>query len=839
MDLSRQITLASLLFLLASCALADIKQGWPQLDHPYPKGGAQGETIQVALRGNNLSNPVDLVFYEPGFQLVRFIEPEKKGEKFKDLDGRERPWDTNRRVVCELRIPKDATLGEHHFRFMTEGGLSQMRTFWVGAYPSVLENEDPSSVEDDRQFAQELELGRTVNAVLHRFDIDIYKFTLKKGQRFTAEIEGYRLATWENRGVTDLQLVLKNEAGDEIANAFDSHLFLADPLLTTQIPADGNYYLRVSSEFPTAAGRNLPYRLHVGDFVRPSVIYPLGTQAGKETTVIVKGDPKGEFSYTFTPPKDADGDFPLMIPRDGKMPPTPSPFRVSSGANINEAEPNNSISAPNKGGDAYPIAFNGVIEKEGDIDCFRFSTKAATGPIRIRVYAQSLNSELDARIGLHRVVSKDGKESTQYVKTYDDAKAAELDYIRIDNQNRILLDPTTTVTSKIEWVLDIRDTHGRGGPQFTYRIEIEPITPHVFTYLKSFYNQHYNQTRNRICIPAGNRISTEVDIRPAYGFKHDCDLRLEARNLPAGVTMYAPIIPKGQTKAPVVFEAADGVPLQHALIDIVALPVDRKKKFSSGFQQCNTFTTIQNGYGLWHTKSNKLALAVLDPAPYRLSIETPKIDLLHDGEINLIVKIDRDEGFTDRVELNMDWYPGNTSKASSVRLEKGQQEARFRISANSKAEEGDYQFAIYAHSGAGNTRTGEKLMYTGTEHVPVRIAPAYLKANLARGKIGRGTIGMVKVKFEHLREFDGEARIKLRNFPRGVKATEEWFPITADTKEIDFSIECAADALMGMSRGLGCILEITKPNGGVMQQRSGYGYLRIDPQRAKAVAVVK
>jgi len=186
--------------------------------------------------------------------------------------------------------------------------------------------------------------------------------------------------------------------------------------------------------------------------------------------------------------------------------------------------------------------------------------------------------------------------------------------------------------------------------------------------------------------------------------------------------------------------------------------------------------------------------------------------------------------------LNMDWYLANTSKASSVKLEKDQKEARFRISANSRAEVGDYQFAIYAHSGGGNTRSGEKLMYTGTEHVPVRVAPAYIKANFVRGKIGRGTSGTVKVKFEHLREFDGETRIKLRNFPRGVKASEEWFPINAETKEIDFPIECATDALMGMSRGLGCILEIKKPNGGVMQQKSGYGYLRIDPQRAKTVA---
>jgi hypothetical protein len=824
--------------LFAGSALADVTQGWPNLAHPFPKGAAPGETIEISLRGTNLQNPVDLLFYHPGFEVLEWHQPKDK-EKRVDMDGIERTWDKTRMAIATVKIPKDAPLGEHHFRYITEGGMSQLRTFWIGAFPSVLEDENPSATEDDRKYAQDLTLNNTVNGALHRFDVDIYKLALKKDQRFTAEIEGFRLASWENQGVTDTQLVLEDEAGKEIASAFDSTLYLADPVLSTVIPADGTYFLKVSGEYPTRAGRVRPYRLHVGDYVRPTAIHPAGGQAGVETTVTVQGDPKGEFTHTFTPPKDAAADFALLIPRDGKTPPTPNLFRVSPGKSISETEPNNSSAQANKSGDAFPIALNGVIDKAGDIDCFRFTTKGAKEKINIRVYAQHLNSALDARIDLYKIVTKDGKETVEYVKAYDDSKASDLDYIRLDNMNRVMLDPIANVSSKIEWQVNIRDTHGRGGPEFTYRIEVEEVVPHVHTYLKSFYNQHYNQTRNRLCIPAGNRIATEIDIRPAYGYKHECDVRLEAIGLPPGVSMVAPIIPKGQTKAPVVFEAAEGLPRQATLIDVVAIPLDPETTFSSGFQQCNTFTTIQNGYGLWHTVGNKLPLAILDPAPYRLTVETPKIDLLHDGEINVIVKIDRDEGFDHRVELNMDWYPDNTSKASSVKLEKDQKEAHFRISANSKAEEGDYQFAIYAHSGGGNIRNCEKLMYTGTEHIPVRVAPAYLKATVHRGKIARGATGTVKVTFEHLRKFDGEARIMIRSLPRGVKATEQWFPITADTKEIQFPIECASDALMGMGRGVGCTLEITKPNGGVMQQKTGWGYLRVDPERSKTVAAAK
>ena len=54
----------------------------------------------------------------------------------------------------------------------------------------------------------------------------------------------------------------------------------------------------------------------------------------------------------------------------------PNTLRVSPFDNVLEAEPNDSEDAlKSQSAASLPIAFNGIIEKSGDVDCFRFTAK--------------------------------------------------------------------------------------------------------------------------------------------------------------------------------------------------------------------------------------------------------------------------------------------------------------------------------------------------------------------------------------------------------------------------------------------------------------------------------
>ena len=75
-------------------------------------------------------------------------------------------------------------------RVRTATGISELRTFWVGALP-VVEEKEPNS---DFATPQKIPLNVTVHGIVDNEDVDYFVVECKKGQRLSAEIEGMRLA---------------------------------------------------------------------------------------------------------------------------------------------------------------------------------------------------------------------------------------------------------------------------------------------------------------------------------------------------------------------------------------------------------------------------------------------------------------------------------------------------------------------------------------------------------------------------------------------------------------------------------------------------------------------
>src|SRR5204863_1660637 len=88
-----------------------------------------------------------------------------------------------------LKIAADCRLGEHAFRVRTSAGVSELRTFWVGALPSIDEKEPNSQFDTP----QPIPLNVTVHGVIDAEDVDYFVVECKKGQRLSAEVEGMRL----------------------------------------------------------------------------------------------------------------------------------------------------------------------------------------------------------------------------------------------------------------------------------------------------------------------------------------------------------------------------------------------------------------------------------------------------------------------------------------------------------------------------------------------------------------------------------------------------------------------------------------------------------------------
>jgi hypothetical protein len=573
------------------------------------------------------------------------------------------------------------------------------------------------------------------------------------------------------------------------------------------------------------------YRLHVGTFARPTGIFPAGGQAGTELKVRVLGDPRGAWDQTVRLPANGLGDSPFVaVDADGVSAPSPNRLRVSPFPNVLEVEPNDAADAvPETQAADLPAAFNGIIGKPGDVDCFRFKAKKGE-QFRIHALAQALGSPLDPTIWVKAV----GARANAAPQRATDSRPNQLGLAPAGGMNRLTLDPTLEFTAPAdgEYILGIEDDRGEGGRDFVYRIEVQPEDNAVFTYIAPEpENQFQPQLRQNIAVPAGNRTTAQVAIfstnRPFNG-----DLEIAAVGLPPGVTVHAPKLTPGMTRVPVVFAAAADAKPQAALIDLVVRPVGGESALVSGYRQVIAMNQYGNNDYYLHAPISKLALAVTEPAPFQVEVEEPKSGLVQNGEMALSFKVRRVAGFEGPVTVQMEWKPTGISTSTPVTVPAGETEGKYLLGAARNAAAGAHQVTLTAMS--GGARQGyydaANRTYVAAQPFTLRVVEPHLDARFVRTSIERGKTATLVCRLNHLQPFAGKAQATLARLPRGVELVEPIRAITSQDKEVAFTIRATPDALVGNYQGI--VLDLTViENGQSVRQLSGSGTLRIDAER--------
>ena len=143
----------------------------PVLSNILPRGAQRGVDTEVLFNGQRLEDAVELMIYEPGIEVAEFTV----------VNGSQ--------VKAKLRIAADCLLGTKHCRIRTVSGLSDLRTFRVGALPNVAEVEPNSDFKQPQVVANNV----TVEGIIQNEDVDYFVIEAKKGERITAEVEGIRL----------------------------------------------------------------------------------------------------------------------------------------------------------------------------------------------------------------------------------------------------------------------------------------------------------------------------------------------------------------------------------------------------------------------------------------------------------------------------------------------------------------------------------------------------------------------------------------------------------------------------------------------------------------------
>lgn len=759
------------LLLILAAAVAPPE---PRMGIPMPRGLQRGTEAVLTIGGQRLHNPEELILYRPGLTVVK-LEGSENGQS----------------VKATLKVAADAPLGEHPVRLRTRGGLTGVRSIYVGPFASAPE------IEPNTDFAapQKIDLNGTIEGVIENEDVDYFVVEAKKGQRISAEVEGIRLGQF----LFDPYVAILDLKRFELAASDDTALLRQDAFASVIAPADGAYVVAVR-ESAYGGNNNCRYRLHVGDFPRPTAIFPAGGKAGESLAVTFLGDKAGPIAGTFPLPADARGQFPLVC----EPAPSPNWIRVSDFPNVMEAEPNESAPQATKTDLPLPLAFNGVIEKDGDADTFLFSaTKGQV--IDVNAYARRLRSPLDPVVHL---LKADGG----YLVGNDDGAGPD-GYLRY------------TIPADGAYAVHIHDHLRKGGPDFVYRIEITMPRPSLSLSIPHV-SRYDSQTRQYAAVPRGNRFFVLLQTR-----RNDFGgpVSLSCDGLPAGVTMHAPVVAGNVNLTPVVFEAAADAPVAGAQCDLRGRHAENEAIAGHFTQVAELVQGQPNSTPYYTITLDRFSVAVIEEAPFKISIVEPKIPLVRDGRMDLKIVAERKEGFNAPILVELPFRSPGMNANPNATIAQGQNEVAYPINAAGNAAEGAWKLAVQASADMDGGR-----VYVASPHVTVTVAP-----HLVTGAITLTTTEVAKptqvvCKLNHVTSFDETAELQLYGLPNGCAAKPR--PVTKGDAEIVFDVTTAENSPVGQHKSLFCQIVVQRNGEAIVQSLAGGGVLRIDKPRPAPVA---
>jgi hypothetical protein len=754
-----------LLALVGACQAAS-----PSLANVTPRGFQRGTEAVFVFSGARLADAQEVLFYYPGCTVSKL-------EVVNDSQ-----------VKATVKIAPDCRLGEHALRLRTASGVSELRTFFIGPYPQVDEKEPNSEFAQ----AQKIPLNVTLQGVIDNEDVDYFAVDLKKGQRLSVEIEGMRLANT----LFDPYIAILDSKRFELATSDDSPLLGQDGCCSIIAPADGTFVIQVRE---SAYGGNgaCQYRLHVGTHPRPLALVPAGGKMGEEVEVRFLGDPAGEIRKKIKLPAAYDPKFALFADDAGGVCPSGIPFRLSEYGNVIKQGPSHTVAEATKG--EVPCAFNGVIEKPGDVDYFRFSAKAGQ-VFDVHCYARRLGSPLDSVMVLSYVANN---QNGGDIIANDDAIGPD-SYFRFG------------VPKDGEYCIRVTDHLGQGGPNYFYRIEFTPVKPNVTTSMPQF--AQYTQERQHIAVPKGNRFATLI-----VGNRADCggEFIIGTDKLPAGVKIDAEPLNAGLNIVPVVFEATPEAPVAGLLADITAKHVDPKQNIASRFSLEAPFVYGPPGQSLYSRhNANLCPIAVTEEALFKITVVEPKVPLVQNGSMQIKVMAERKAGFKGPINIYPLFNPPGVGSASAVSIAPDQNEVLFPINANGGAAVKKWKTALIAMAD-----TGKGPVWISSQLFTLEIAPPFVAFNMERGAVEQGKATQLFCKIATTTPFPGQAKVKLLSLP--AKATTTDMEFNKDTKEIAFPITTEAQTPAGIHRNLFCQVIITM-NGEPIVHNVGSSELRVD-----------
>jgi hypothetical protein len=175
------------------------------------------------------------------------------------------------------------------------------------------------------------------------------------------------------------------------------------------------------------------------------------------------------------------------------------------------------------------------------------------------------------------------------------------------------------------------------------------------------------------------------------------------------------------------------------------------------------------------------------------------------------------------------WTPPGVTAAVTHVIPEGQTEAFYPMNADGNAQARAWKLAVLGEADAGRGS-----VWVSTPPAALAVASPYVGLKIEMATAVQGQAADVVCKLEHLKPFEGKAKVILHGLPPACTSESLEREITKDDKEVVFKVQTAAATPAAQHKTLFCQVLVPEQGEQVAHNVGGGGILRVDaPPPAK------
>jgi hypothetical protein len=710
----------------------------PSISHTIPSAVQTGQATDIVLLGGNLASPTGIWWSMPGEAVL--------------TPGLDKNGTDAGQVSYRVAVPAAVPVGIYGVRLASGGGVSNLRLVMVDDLSSATDNGNNKT----KEAAQEIAVPIAVDGSCEPESYDFYKFQGVAGQRIAVEVVARRLGY-----PLDPVIRLLDASGRELAYNDDAPGIGADCRFAYTLPTAGTYFLELR-DIRYLGGGTHRYRLRVGHFPLAATTYPMGGRCGSGAKVQLAGYSTDELPpLTVAIPTVAAAERMAIAARFPHGQGSTMLTLATDGLTEQvELEPNDTPETASPV--MLPSALNGRFDTAKDRDYYQFEAKQGQRWL-FSGKTRGLGSPTDLYM---KLLKADGAQVAEAEDTGGDEGV--LDFTApADGVYRLL----------------VEDLLRRGGPEFVYRVAVEPYRA-GFTLAAE---------AEKFDAPKGGVFVAKVTCARR---DYDGPIALSVEGAGEGLVLAGNTIPeKGKETVLNVTLPATLDQGRWANVRIVG----RAKIGDAEFQTtASTLAPLKAAYNGWaYPPANLDGLIGLGVGPifaefYQLSTAPAAVVAFPQvvAASSFKVAANRLNKFDDKIDLVAEGLPsGVTAKAAPI--EKGKPDATIELTGPVAMAEGDYPFRVIGSATFQNQPKRVTL-----DNLVLRVVKPILVSVVPAGPLAAGYKQSVSVKLTRFGDANGPVTFRFRPLPAGITMPAE-VTVPEGQNEATLELAAAADVAAG------------------------------------------